>query len=147
VLSLVVGERRRCPALGVRMTPMGRRLLFGASLALLPWASASADTLVDALTKAYAGNPNLAADPANLRRIMLPTARPSSRGEPSAAGRRARPSSTATTLEHTDHPADGSSHHQKNQGSAHCKLDRAPQRRSRRVESVEWISRRVGAEV
>jgi len=46
-----------------------QKLLLGASLALLPWTSAWADTLMDALTKAYAGNPNLAAEQANLRSV------------------------------------------------------------------------------
>ena len=48
---------------------MRNRLLFGVSLALLPLAGASADTLEDALAKAYLSNPTLAAERANLRSI------------------------------------------------------------------------------
>ena len=51
----------------VSLKGIRQKLLLGASLALLPWTSAWADTLIDALTKAYAGNPNLAAEQANLR--------------------------------------------------------------------------------
>ncbi len=51
------------------MKGIRQKLLLGASLALLPWTSAWADSLMDALTKAYAGNPNLAAEQANLRAI------------------------------------------------------------------------------
>ena len=51
------------------MKGIRQKLLLGASLALLPWTSAWADSLMDALTKAYAGNPNLAAEQANLRSV------------------------------------------------------------------------------
>ena len=53
----------------VSLKGIRQKLLLGASLALLPWTSAWADTLMDALTKAYAGNPNLAAEQANLRSV------------------------------------------------------------------------------
>jgi outer membrane protein len=53
----------------VSLKGIRQKLLLGASLALLPWTSAWADTLIDALTKAYAGNPNLAAEQANLRAV------------------------------------------------------------------------------
>ncbi len=51
------------------MGPMGMkyRFLLGASLALLPLASASAETLAETLAKAYQTNPDLAAQRANLR--------------------------------------------------------------------------------
>ena len=46
------------------------RLVLWTPLALLPVATdASADTLIDALTKAYQGNPNLLAEQANLRSV------------------------------------------------------------------------------
>jgi len=48
---------------------MRNRLLLGVSLALLPLAGASADTLADALAKAYLSNPTLAAERANQRSI------------------------------------------------------------------------------
>ena len=53
----------------VSLKGIRQKLLLGASLALLPWTSAWADSLMDALTKAYAGNPNLAAEQANLRSV------------------------------------------------------------------------------
>ena len=53
----------------VSLKGIRQKLLLGASLALLPLTSAWADSLMDALTKAYAGNPNLAAEQANLRSI------------------------------------------------------------------------------
>ncbi len=45
------------------------RLLLWTPLALLPVTEASADTLMEALAKAYQGNPNLAAQQANLRSV------------------------------------------------------------------------------
>jgi outer membrane protein len=45
------------------------RLLLGAALALLPMAGASAESLTDALAKAYLSNPTLAAERANQRSI------------------------------------------------------------------------------
>ena len=48
---------------------MRNRLLLGVSLALLPLAGASADTLEDALAKAYLSNPTLAGERANQRSI------------------------------------------------------------------------------
>ena len=45
------------------------RLLLWTPLALLPVTEASADTLMEALAKAYQGNPNLAAQQANLRSL------------------------------------------------------------------------------
>jgi outer membrane protein len=53
----------------VSLKGIRQKLLLGASLALLPWTSAWADSLMDALTKAYAGNPNLSAEQANLRSV------------------------------------------------------------------------------
>jgi hypothetical protein len=44
-------------------------LLLCALLACLPAKTASADTLMQALAKAYQGNPNLAAEQANLRSL------------------------------------------------------------------------------
>src|SRR5690349_8926819 len=47
---------------------LATRLLLWTPLALLPVTTeASADTLMDALSKAYSGNPNLTAEQANLR--------------------------------------------------------------------------------
>lgn len=49
---------------------LATRLLLWTPLALLPVTTqASADTLIDALSKAYQGNPNLAAEQANLRSV------------------------------------------------------------------------------
>ena len=45
------------------------RLLLWMPFALLPMTEASADTLMEALSKAYQGNPNLAAQQANLRSV------------------------------------------------------------------------------
>ena len=51
-------------------TGIATRLVLWTPLALLPVATnASADTLIDALTKAYQGNPNLLAEEANLRSV------------------------------------------------------------------------------
>jgi outer membrane protein len=66
---------------------MRARLLFGAAMALLPLAGASAETIQEALAKAYASNPTLAAEQANLRSVdeSLPQAlaqrRPSLSGQ------------------------------------------------------------------
>jgi len=53
------------------MSSMGKRSLFllGVSLVLMPFVSARADSLADALAKAYVSNPNLAAAQATLRAV------------------------------------------------------------------------------
>lgn len=48
---------------------MRARLLFGAAVALLPLAGASAETIQETLAKTYATNPTLAAEQANLRSV------------------------------------------------------------------------------